>query len=109
MARITCFGKTDSLSVNTEIKMPLVIIKNSSQDQYLGFIPGINHEDIQSNSLEESKQNLHNFAKELIKNYAKKNKPFPFFISKEQILEDFENVVDISFIKIKSNKRNSCD
>ena len=105
MARTTCFGKTDSLSINEEIKMPLVVIKDNTQQQYLGFIPGINHEDIKSNSLTQCKQNLNEFAKKIIQDYAKNNNPFPFFISKEQIIEDFQNIEHISFIKIKSSKR----
>ncbi len=107
MARITCFGKTDSLSINESIKMPLVIIKDNARELYLGFIPGINHEDITSNSLTDCKQKLKEFAKTFIQTQAKNNAPFPFFVTKEQILEDFENVEDVSFINIKSNNRKS--
>lgn len=105
MAKITCFGKTDSLSINESIKMPLIIVKDNSNEFFLGFIPGINHEDIMSISLADCKQKLKDFAKKIIEDFAKNNKPFPFFITKEQILEDFQNVIDISFITIKSNKR----
>lgn len=101
------FGVADSLSVNGEISLPLVVIFKTKLDKkyFHGFIPGITKNDIVSEQLEECKKLLKDTAKTIINEYGESNIPFPFFPTKQELLEDFNNVCYISFIKIKSNKR----
>ena len=108
MARITSFGKVDTLTQYGEIAMPLVILKaqNISTTKYIGFIPGITTKDITSNNLDDCKKLLKEQTKKIITQMAKDNIEFPFFPTKEDILKDFKNVVEIIYIKIKSKKRN---
>lgn len=102
-------GQIDTLSINGEIQMPLVILLKTSltKKEYIGFIPGLTKKDIVSSDLEECKNNLKQCAQDLVKKMATENSPFPFFPTKEEIMSDFENVCYIGFVKIKSQKRKS--
>ena len=106
MPRITCAGKTNTLKENNELKMPLVVIykKENGTTEYHGFIPGMTTKNYISKTKEDCKSGLNKLAKELVTQYVKTKTSFPFFPTKEEILNDFENVVDVTFIKIVSSK-----
>ena len=106
MARISNFGRVDALE-SGEIAMPLVILKKEScsRTKYVGFIPGMTSKDIISEDVDTCKKFLKTEAKNIIKQMAKNNLAFPFFPAREEIVKDYPNVMEISFIKIKSEKR----
>lgn len=99
--------KADSLSLYGEIKAPLVIRKEeiNNEVRFLGFIPGLTQVDIIENTQQECESKLKETALKLIKKLAKENAPFPFFPTRNEIMEDFRDVISIKFITIKSNKR----
>lgn len=103
----TSFGKINALSEMHELSVPIVILqrKKLDQKQYIGFVPALTKKDIVCNSLDECKTILKQAAKDLIVNMYLTNTPFPFFPTKEEILEDFENVCYVSFIKVKQPKK----
>ena len=104
MTKLTCFGKADSLAVSGQIKMPLVVVR-VDKAKFNGFIPGLTAQDVVESNLNDCKQKLNSLAKEIVTAMAQNNLEFPFFPTKEEIMHDFENVVDVTFITIKSNKR----
>ena len=102
--RITSYGLADAMIASKEVKAPLVIIKRTDDGgnvTYAGFVPGFVANDIIDENIEIVKTNLEKFAKERILEMLNSNKPFPFFPTKEEILNDFENVEYIKFIKLK--------
>ncbi len=103
MVKITSFNKADSLAIYKKINMPLVIIKGNNC--FNGFIPGITKNDIVCETLEECKIQLKQHATQIVELMAKNNVEFPFFPTKEEILQDFKNVVYIKFITVTSNNR----
>lgn len=107
MARITSFGKQDSLAISGKVSMPLVILKiqNLQGIKFIGFIPGLTSKDVICDSSEQCKRKLKETANQIVKVMAKNNTEFPFFPSKETILKDYPNVAEIIFIKITSQKR----
>lgn len=107
MVQITTYGKIDSLAISEQISMPLVILKQNTEkgQRFIGFIPAITSRDIISNTLDECKNTLKQEAMKIIGIMAKDNVEFPFFPTKNEILENYKNVIEISFIKIKSKKR----
>ena len=109
MARVTNFGKIDTLSVSEEISMPLVIIKeiNQTETKFRGFIPALTNKDVITDNLDDCKTALKQKAKKIVHQMAKDNLEFPFFPCKEEITNDFKNVYQIIYIKIKSKKRKS--
>lgn len=104
MARITNFGSVDSLQ-NGEQLVPLVVVRKDSA--YHGFVPGLIFNYVEATNKEECFKNLKEKTLNFIKTMIKEEKPFPFFPNKKEIMEDFESVVDIKFIKIFSAKRAS--
>jgi len=107
MVRITSFGNADSLAKTGEIVVPLVILTKEKLGKtfYVGFVPALTKKDIIFEELELCKKELKKVANDIIKQYAKKNLPFPFFPTKDEIVADFKNVKEITFLKIKSQKR----
>lgn len=106
MPRITCEGKADAFSETNELKMPLVIIykKEDGLTEFHGFVPGITNRNCVSKTKEACKAELTTLAKTLVAEYVKNKRPFPFFPTKTEIMKDFENVVDVSFIKLTKSK-----
>ncbi len=102
MARITKLFVPDALAVEKELNMPLVITRVVEDDVelYHGFVPGLTKEDCISPSLDSCKARLKKDADKLVDKYLKENIEFPFFPTKEEIIEDFENVCYIKFIKL---------
>lgn len=82
--------------------LPLVIIRDEDilKDVYLGFVPGINMHYVIDKSIQTCKIKLKKFISEKIKNMLKNNEKFPIFPSKEEILQDFSNVIDIEMISL---------
>ncbi len=107
MARISNFGKIDTLSISGELTVPLVILTKEKlgKTTYVGFVPALTKKDIVCEDLEKCKAELKQQANEILKAYAKENLPFPFFPTKAEIIADFKNVKEIIYIKIRSNKR----
>ena len=97
------FGAVDSLAISDEINIPLVIIYNKKLDKktYHGFVPGLTKNDVVDENVELCKNKLKEVAKEIIVKHKKNNLPFPYFPSKDEILQDFQNVCYLSFIKLK--------
>lgn len=101
--RTTSYGIANSMIASKELKAPLVIVKkiDGGNVKYCGFIPGINENDIISSNIETVKIELNKFAKEKFLDMLNSNKPFPFFPTKEEIMNNFENVEYIKFLKLK--------
>ena len=104
MARVTNFGAVDAMQAG-ELLVPLVVVK--SNNVYNGFVPGLTFNYVENQNKEECFKLLKEKTTNFIKDMVKTNKPFPFFPNKKEIMEDFENVVEVRFIKITSAKRAS--
>lgn len=101
--RATSFGKIDTLKEYGELKVPMVIISETKNGvtSYIGFVPGIELNKITSLSIDICKKTLLKETEEKVKNMIKNEIPFPFFPTKEEILEDYKNVCYIKFVNIK--------
>ena len=102
--RTTSYGIADAMIASKELKAPLVIIKridDGGKITYAGFVPGFVANDIIDENIETVKTKLEKFAKERIVDMLNNKKPFPFFPTKEEILNDFENVEYVKFLKLK--------
>lgn len=103
MAKITAFGKADSLSAG-EVMIPLVVLKKS-EDSYSGFIPGFVMKNVVEDTSEKCFARLKNYLIEKLKMIKQNGDTMPFFPKREEIMKDFENVFKIEFIKVtKSNQ-----
>lgn len=105
--RETSFGKVDALAQNGELHIPLVILKNESQNStfpYLGFIPGFLMKNINGTTIEECKTKLKEYLIQKLKIMKQNNEPFPFFPTKEEIMKEYSNVEVVEFIKITTSK-----
>ncbi len=102
MPKITKLFIPDSLAINAELKIPLVYTKviEDEVEVYHGFVPGLTLKDSVATSLEACKELLQENVNVIIDKYLDDKKPFPFFPEKEQIINDFEGVCHISYIKI---------
>ena len=107
MARITNFGAIDTLSTTGELTVPLVILTKEKlgKTTYIGFVPALTKKDVVSEDIEKCKAELKKQTTEILKVYAAQNLPFPYFPNKTEICQDFKNVKEIIYIKIKSEKR----
>ena len=103
MAKITSFGKADSIS-SGDILIPLVILKKA-EDTYSGFIPGFVMKNIVENTPEECFAKLKAYLTQKLKAIKENGDTFPFFPDRKEIMKDFENVYKVEFIKIVSNKK----
>lgn len=102
MAKITKLFVPDALQVQGKLNIPLVVTKaiEDGVEVYHGFVPGLTVEDCVSPSLDSCKARLKQEAERLIDKYLKEDKEFPFFPTKEEIIENFDGVCNIKFIKI---------
>ena len=102
MAKTTKLFTPDALVVQGNLNIPLVITKVIEDDVelYHGFVPGFTKEDCVSPDLDSCKRRLKEAAEKLIDQYLQEGKEFPFFPTKDEIIEDFEGVCNIRFIKI---------
>ena len=108
MVKITTFGKLDALSTCGELRAPMVVLCEKDDDgkkAYIGFVPGILMDNVVSSSKEDCKAKLKEQTMNVLGLKKKKKSEFPFFPNKEEIMQDFENVADVSFIKISSHKK----
>lgn len=96
-------GVADARDVAKEFNVPMVIIRaNKTKENYEGFVPGINFSSVFGNSEQEVQEKLKNKTVSALKELAINNLPLPFFPSGEEIKKDFENVVKIIYLKIKT-------
>ncbi len=102
MARITKMFVPDSMQVQKELKIPMVITKKIEDgvEVYHGFVPGLTKEDCISIEMAACKKLLREDTDKIIDSYLKNQKEFPFFPTKEEIIEDFDNVCQITFITL---------
>lgn len=101
--RDTAYGLANSLIASKEVKAPLVILKKTvdAKIKYIGFVPGLLMDNIENIDIETVKTKLSKQAKSHMNNMLKDNSPFPFFPTKEEILEEYPDTVYLRFIKIK--------
>ncbi len=99
----TSYNRVDTLKEFNELKLPMVIISETENNvtTYIGFVPGIELKKITSLSVDTCKSNLLKETKSKVKEMIENDLPFPFFPTKEEIMEDFENVCYIKFLNIK--------
>ena len=102
MARITKLFVPDSMQVEKELKLPLVVTKVAENGVYVyhGFVPGFTKEDCRATTQESCVKMLKGEVDKLIDYYLKNNMAFPFFPTKEEVIADFDNVCHITMIKI---------
>lgn len=101
--RETAYGLANSLIASKEVKAPLVILKKivDNETKYIGFVPGLLMNNIESANIEDVKAKLEKQTKSFINKMLKEDKPFPFFPTKEEIIEDYPETTYLKFIKIK--------
>ena len=101
--RETAYGFANSLIASKEVKAPLVILKKTTDDttKYIGFVPGLLMNNVEDSDIEIVKTKLSKHAKAFIDKMFKENTPFPFFPTKEEIMEDYPDTVYLKFIKLK--------
>lgn len=97
----------DALSITGELMVPLLILKTGNKDivSYAGLVPGLLMKNVISPTPEKCLEDLKQYIKIRFKTMLDKEEPFPFFPSKEEIEKDYDNIISLTFIKIKSNKR----
>lgn len=85
-----------------EISLPMVIRyrKVNGVLTYTGFIPGMTKKDVIDSDFETCKNLLKEETKKLVLRYLEEKKIFPLFPTKEELLEDFDDIKSISFVKI---------
>ncbi len=98
--RKTELFKADARDLYEQINVPMVITehKNRNRVVYAGFVPGLTKKDVLTTDYEECKAEIHKLTLELIKQVD----VMPFFPTKEEILEDFDDVKAIMFLQIKT-------
>ena len=96
----------DSRKYNSELTLPMVIRKRKINQltKFTGFVPGIYEQDVVEDTLEKCRELLFERTKARVKEMIKENSPFPFFPTKEEILQDFDDVVSITFVKVPTQK-----
>ena len=97
----------DSRDYEGNLILPMVIRKRKIDEQvkYTGFVPGFFGKDVIEDNLDKCKQILFEKTKEKVLNMLKLNSPFPFFPKKEELLQDFDDIVNITFIKVPNTKK----
>ena len=101
--RESAYGLANSLIASKEVKAPLVILKKMEDNtvKYIGFVPGLIMNNVEGSDIELVKTNLTKQTKNFINKMLKDNTPFPFFPTKEEILQDYPDTAYLKFIKIK--------
>lgn len=102
------YGKIDALAQTGKLSIPLVVLKNTTQNSsYIGFIPGFLMKNISAQTPKQCIEKLKEYLNTKLKTMIKQNEPFPFFPTEEEIKKDWENVEKIEFVCVKSDKRKS--
>lgn len=98
--RKTELFKADARDLYEIINVPMIVIEHKSGKKisYAGFVPGLTKKDVLSVDYDECKFEIQKKTLELIK----KVETMPFFPTKEEIMEDYENVKCIMFLQVKS-------
>lgn len=99
---MTIQNSIDSRKISEYLMLPMVIRHRKIDNEmvYTGFIPGMTEIDIIEKDFSLCKKQLKSKTRLLVVDYIENNRNFPFFPTKEELLEDFEDIVSISFIKI---------
>ena len=92
----------DSRKIYDYLMLPMVIRHRKIDDElvYTGFIPGMTEIDIIEKDFSLCKKQLKSKTRLLVVDYIENNKAFPFFPTKEDLMQDYEDIVSITFIKI---------
>ena len=106
--RNTSYGRIDALAQTGEVSIPLVIIRNTTENvsiPYIGFIPGFLMKNVNGHTVDECKTKLKEYLVKKLKMMKQNDEPFPFFPTKEEIMKDYDNVEIVEFIKVTSKDR----
>lgn len=97
----------DSRDCCEKLIVPMVIRYRKIDERmlYTGFVPGFQTPDVVDENLEACKTKLFDKTRAIIIDMIQKNKPFPFFPTKEELLEDYKDIVNITFANIPNNKK----
>ena len=97
----------DSRDYMDNIILPMVIRKRKIDNEikFTGFVPGFYEKDIIEDNLEKCKELLLERTKEKVSKMLKDDSPLPFFPTKEELMEDFNDIVHITFIKVPNTKK----
>ena len=96
----------DSRDYVDALILPMVIRKRkiNNEIKFTGFVPGFEEDDVIENDLETCKTRLLEKTKAKVADMIKSDSPFPFFPNKEELLEDFDDIVNITFVKVPNTK-----
>ena len=88
--------------MNDRILVPMAIRYRKVEDKmvYTGFIPGFDGNDVISDTLEECKTLLKKKLISQLDEYLANNKQLPFFPTKEELQNDFDDIVYIKVVEI---------
>lgn len=97
----------DSRDYQEEFILPMVIRKRkiNNETMFTGFVPGFEENDVIESDIETCKSRLLERTKKKVSQMIKSDSPFPFFPTKEELLEDFDDIVNITFVKVPNTKR----
>lgn len=97
----------DSRDYLDKLVLPMVIRYRKVNDKmvYTGFVPGFEGKDVIDENLESCKAKLFEQTKTAVKEMLAKNKPFPFFPTKEELVADFDDIVSITFVNVPNTKK----
>lgn len=97
----------DARDYMDNIILPMVIRKRKIENEikFTGFVPGFSAQDIIKDDLEQCKKILFERTKEKVSKMLEDNSPLPFFPTKEELMEDFNDIVHITFIKVPNTKK----
>lgn len=97
----------DSRDYVNELVVPMVIRKRKINNQivFTGFVPGFVGKDVIDEDLESCKKKLSEKTKTKLIDMINQNSPFPFFPTKEELLEDFDDIVSITFASVPNYKK----
>ena len=100
--RVTKLFVPDAMQENKVLNVPMVItrVEEEGVEVYHGFVPGLTKEDSIAVSIDACKKLLKEETEKLVDKYLKEGKEFPFFPTKEEIIQDFDGVCQITFIKL---------
>lgn len=97
----------DSRDYCEKLIVPMVIRHRKIADKmvYTGFVPGFEGKDVIGENMEECKTRLFERTKKVLIEMLKNDKPFPFFPTKEELMEDYKDIVNITFTSVPNTKK----
>jgi len=96
----------DARDEGKDLIVPMVIRKRKINEKmmFTGFVPGFEGRDVIEENIDDCKKKLSSKTQKTVEKMLKENSPFPFFPTKEELMQDFDDVVSICFVKIPNNK-----